>query len=47
MDATCVKLQLLVVSQPSLLHPVQVHGLAVDGDETHAPLESQRGVLTA
>lgn len=47
MDATHVKLKLIVVSQQSLLDMDEVHWLAVDKYEPHAPLERKRRVPTA
>ena len=47
MYATCVELKLVVASQQAFLDVVEVDWLAVDDNETHAPLECQRGVPAA
>ena len=46
MDPTRIKLDLVVVSQKTLLHMAEADWLAVDEQEAHAALEGQRWVLT-
>ena len=46
MDATRVKLELVVIPQEALLHMVEVDWLAVDEQEAHAALEHVKGVCT-
>ena len=45
-DATHVDLQVAVVSQQPLLHLDQIHGSALQSQESHAPLEDVPGVVT-
>lgn len=42
----CVKLELVIISQQSLLNMIEIHWLAVDEDEPHTSLEGRSRVLT-